>query len=44
MENWGRGEFFGRVVRESLAKKVKFEKDLKGVMNPTTWTSGGGWE
>ena len=31
----------GRVVRECLAEKMKLEKDLKGVKNPTTWSSGG---
>lgn len=36
-----RGEFLIRVVGEGLAVKVKFEKDLREMKNPTTWTSRG---
>lgn len=34
------GEFFIRVVRACLAEKGKFEEDLRGMKNPTTWASG----
>lgn len=36
----GSGEVFIKVVRAGLAEKGKFEEDLRGMKNPTTWTSG----